>query len=623
MKQLNEELRKANQSDNRGTTVTQGYKRYGSGAATGEGRTDTKFNLKLAQLREATNAYSGVRDTAMNFSRKSLASGYVAAVRAGTSVYNLYFRLCSGFATYSDVLRYVRASYLFQPQSNDQTASGGSVNTFKVRKKNIVYMNDDDYSARHAYLFSEYVPTDPNQYKTGVRLPPIMHAAINYDVSGSIPEFKIYKKYYNAMAGINVAIQNTYPMQTAWPRQNCTEKYWDGWLHKSRDIFCGGIEKGKNWHEWIYSSDITRMKQVASMGLFHEQGTANWTAMSTRLSQGNTSTITRLTPVSTTMVPHVSFSGFMDGVPKLIRIELIDNKARIDSTVMLDQSHSYVMGDNKIVYWPELTYSVSWNIVDEATPAMFADIKAFNSFFQSLVDFGLYMHSRGFSHKKPQVSSLMAQSRCYNPLSISGSPLTFSKSILGTWWINSFITQFGFNERLGEVKRSYYKAQPFIPRDKMVEIGGDQSLYWQDYVLHISRIPTEVSKTKGTVFEDLFKQSGNYYDEHDFTWFCTNNTNGIVGKNTLDNWNGNRNITLDLYWFSPNNNDMANAIGKLADNTKETITNSGAKVLIVTNVQKQYGCYSYKIGTKNLQVLKDNNGLKFRTSSDSGNNWWE
>ncbi len=623
LSQLRSQYNQANNSSNRGTEVTQGYKRSGSGAATGEGNTNTKFNLKLAQLREATNAYSGVRDTAMNFSRKSLASGYIAAVRAGSSVYNLYFRLCSGFATYSDVVRSISSSYLFTPQSNDMTASGGSVNTFKVRKKTINRSLNDDYSARHAYLFSEYVPSDPNMYKTGVRLPPIMHVAINYEASANLPEIALYNKYYSAMANVNTAVKNTYPMQTAWPRQKCSEGYWDGWIHKNRDIFCGGIEKGKNWHEWIYNSDITRMKQVASMGLVHEQGSANWTAMTTRLSDGNYQSLVKLTPVTSTLVPRVDVNGFMDGAPKLIRVEIIDNKIRIDSTIMEGQDKSYIMGDNKTVSSPEWSYSVSWNIIDEATPAIFADIKAFNSFFQSLVDFGLYMHSRGYSYKKPQVSNLMGQNRCYNLLSISGSPLTFPKSILGTWWINSFITQLGFNERLGEVKRSYYKPQPFIPRSSMTSIGGNQSLYWQDYVLHINRIPTEVSKTKGTVYEDLFKQSGNYYSEHDFQWFTTSNTDGIVSKNTINNWNKGRNYALDLYWFSPNNTNKSSAIGKLADNTKETITNSGAKVLIVTNVQKKFGSYFNYIGSKNVKVLQDNNGLKFRTHSMSGIDWWE
>lgn len=157
----------------------------------------------------------------------------------------------------------------------------------------------------------------------------------------------------------------------------------------------------------------------------------------------------------------------------------------------------------------------------------------------------------------------------------------------------------------------------------MTSIGGNQSLYWQDYVLHINRIPTEVSKTKGTVYEDLFKQSGNYYSEHDFQWFTTSNTDGIVSKNTINNWNKGRNYALDLYWFSPNNSNKSSAIGKLADNTKETITNSGAKVLIVTNVQKKFGSYFNYIGSKNVKVLQDNNGLKFRTHSMSGIDWWE
>lgn len=617
LSQLRNEYYAENSSaSNRGTSVSQYGGSYGRGAGTGEGSTTTKFNLKLAQLREATNAYSGVRDTAMNFSRKSLASGYVAAVRAGAAVYNLYFRLCSGIDTYDDVLSRFSLSELFSLSSSDCQHDGKSVKTFTVLKNGNGYTtNAEDYAKRHAYLFSEWEPNNPLLYKTGVRLPAIMHAAFNYELMDVQykPEVKIYQKYYRAMADVNAAIKNTTAPYRR-PKQECSEKW--------HDIFCGGLG-GKNWKDWTDYGERSRVSTAAAQGLVRLNGNSNFSAMTTRLDTKTYSNQykVRQWDVYQVLVPQI-YDATFQGAPRLLRFQTVDQKGRVDSTILLGQSKQYRMSDNRIVYSPEMSYSAKWKVIDEATGAMVQDIKYYHEFFQTLVDYGIYMHGRGYSHKVSELNELMKQSRYMITLDFSTCPLTFAKSVFGMWWMNSFQAQHKSNEAyLKEIKRSYYKPQPYIPRNYMTAQGGAQALYWQDYVLHMNQIPYEVNKTKGTCYEDLFTTNGKYYGGHDFTWFKTANYDGIVGNNYISD--GGRYYDLDAYWFSPNASGYSNSMGYMANRTKETIHNSDAHPFVVTKKKSKAGLYWFKINSTFVNTLKTVNGLTFRTTSSGAKDWWE
>lgn len=618
MKQLQDEYYKARQSSNKGTQVTQTGNSNGRGAGTGEGSTNTKFNLKLAQLKEATNAYSGVRDTAMNFSRKSLASGYVAAVRAGSSVYNLYFRLASGFETYDDVVKYVPLSYFFD--LGDQTHDGSTVKTYKVRKRGRG-SNDYDYAARHAYLFSEYEPNDSKLYKMGVRLPAIMQVTINYEEYSSVPELKLYSFYFEKLGLVNDAIKSTTAM-TKRPRQNCSERY-GTWNVYKRDIFCGGVKK-ENWNiYWTSDGERSRIRQAAQVGLTRETGNSNFGGITTRMENRSSGSLLTQWKPSEILIPSLS-NNLHQGAPRVLRIDIVDQKCRIDSTILLGKEQRYVMADNKIVYYPELSYSCSFDIVDEATGTMFTDIKYYNEFFQTLVDYGVYMHGRGFSHKVDQLNHLMQPGYNLNKLEFGTFPLTFCKSVLATWWMNYFTAQFIANENdCGEIKRFYDRNKPFATKDAMVKAGGQQALYWQDFVLHINRAPYEVCKTKGTVYEDLFTVGNKYYEERDFKWFAVDNSTGIVSKrDILKLGKGVRKYPLDLYWFSPNVSSYSNSVGLMAEKTKETITNADAHVFVVTKKKLNVASFSFQLGEKFYKILDDCRGLKFRTVSN-GKDWWD
>lgn len=603
-------------ASNRGTSVSQYDDGRNHGAGTGEGNKNTKFNLKLAQLREATNAYSGGTDTAMNFSRKSLASGYVAACRAGAAVYNLYFRLCSGIDTYEDVLSRFTLGELFCLTSSDCQHDGKSVKTFTVLKNGNGYTTTaEDYAKRHAYLFSEWEPNNPLLYKTGVRLPAIMHAAFNYEAMDVQykPEIKLYQKYYRAMVDIDNAIKNTTAPYNR-PKQDCSE-HWN-------DIFCGGIGS-KNWKTWTSYDERNRVSIAARQGLVRLNGNNNFSAMTTRLDTKTYSSQykVRQWDVYQVLVPQI-YDATFQGAPRLLRFQTVDQKGRIDSTILLGQSKQYRMSDNRIVYSPEMSYIAKWKIIDEATGAMVQDIKYYHEFFQTLVDYGIYMHGRGYSHKVCELNELMKQSRYLISLDFSTSPLTFAKSVFGMWWMNSFQAQHKSNDYyLREIKRSYYKPQPYIPRNYMTTQGGAQALYWQDFVLHMDKVPYEVNKTKGTCYEDLFTTNGEYYDGHDFTWFKTANYDGIVGNNYIGE--GGRYYDLDAYWFSPNASGFSNSMGYMANRTKETIYNSDAHPFVVTKKKAKAGTYWFKMNYTFVNTLKTVNGLTFRTTSSGAKDWWE
>ena len=156
-------------SGNTATSTSQDSTRA-SGASTGEGNASANFNVQLAQLQEAVKEYIGdEKDTAMNYSRVSLASGYVAAVRAGDAIYNLYFRFCDKYTSYKQILDNVDIGYLFDASA--YTHDGSSSMIFSVKNKPTTPAQIN--AARFGYLFEEYEPDDPTQYMTGVRLPPI------------------------------------------------------------------------------------------------------------------------------------------------------------------------------------------------------------------------------------------------------------------------------------------------------------------------------------------------------------------------------------------------------------------------------------------------------------------
>lgn len=610
-------------SGNMGTTVTQDTT-TARGVSTGEGSTSGNFNVRLAQLKAATDEYLyGEKDTAMNFSRKSLASGYVAAVRAGQSVYNLYFRLCDKYTKYSSILENIDISYLFSVSMTlSRDHDGSSSETFKI-SSHTPNSEKQMETARFAYLFDEYVPTNPQLYRTGVRLPAIFNAIVDYtpenDKNGSQNMknlLDLYKFYAQSITNVNSAVFNTI-VKPDRPKADCK----DGSTH----ILCTNV-KSSNWCDFTDEIDRFYLAEAAKNALCPTENKLLSCDNGVRVRHTSNFINYSNFAESGTLIPVTSYDKFgPDRAPRLIRWKNLDTKGRIDSVHMMGKSIKYQMTDNYTTTSPELTYTASFEITDAVIGTMLDDIKKFNNFFQGLLDFGIYMHSRGLTQKIDELYTLYTQSRYLNTLSFTESPYTFPKSVFGTWWMNSFYANYKANEATGEIRFKKYKKQPFVSRDDMLTLFGHQSSrYWQDFVIHINSMPMQLNKTKGSLWADLFDTKSDYYSAFSSTWFSRNADDGIIPKQT----SGKIMSFIPICVLYNDYRNKTRVIGYAAERTLETLNNPDARPLIATYCFKSkdasYGGFFIDMSKQ----LNDYRSLKFRYYKDHendkfDNNWWE
>lgn len=606
-------------SGNTATSTSQDSTRA-SGASTGEGNASANFNVRLAQLQEAVKEYIGdEKDTAMNYSRVSLASGYVAAVRAGDAIYNLYFRFCDKYTSYKQILDNVDIGYLFDASA--YTHDGSSSMVFSVKNKPTTPAQIN--AARFGYLFEEYEPDDPTQYMTGVRLPPIMNAIVDYTWKGSGNEFiDLYNFYAQNVVAVQGATMRTYaPLKR--PKADCK----DGYTH----IFCSGV-KSSNWcafDEGVYGYYL---KDAASVGLILSSkdnefintasGVRVYRNLGAYVDYGNAK-------VSGAYIPYTMFEDFGPNcAPRLLKWSSIDHKARIDSLHLLGRQEKYVMSDFVTTYNPAETYSASFQITDEVTGTLVDDIKKFNNFFQALFDCGVYMHSRGYSYKVDELATLLSQSKHLNTLSLKDSPYTFPKSVFANWWMEAFYAKFKANEATGEQRFKYYDKKPYIERDQMVDYRDYPSaLYWQDYVLHMDRLPMELNKTKGSPWTTLFASNSKYSNGFNSQWFVNGKTGGIIPSIA----EGSTPMTLKLAILYTDFRNGYKVLGKAANRAAETATNKDAHPMIATQMYKPASTYfKFKTDTGNKlkKTINESRGLKFRTYIEQNddkldNDWFE
>lgn len=607
------------QSGNTGMSLSQDST-MASGASTGEGNTNVNFNVQLAQLSTAANEYLNGEeaDTAMSFDRKSLASGYVAAERAGAPVYNLYFRLCENYSSYKAILDNLNYSYLFKTNGQNHDASANM--TFSLKKTPV--SDIDKNTARFAYLFDEFVPNDPMQYKTGVRLPPLFYAAIDYSDDQNITH--LYNVYAKEIHNIYSAVHSTRWLNSKRPKADCHQG-------SSRDhIFCTDV-KSSNWCNYTDNVDNFYLNNAADAGISYsgsnnlinlEDGIRVQYLYSGYIRYSNAR-------LSTAPIPIIAKEEFgPNNAPRLLIWKNEDSKARIDSLHMMGKSSLYTMTDFYTTTEPQNTYSASFQIVDKVTGAMLDDITKFNSFLQGLLDCGVYMHSRGYNKKIDEISTLFKQQYHLNTLSIEGSPYTFSKLVFGVWWLNSFIATYLANEETGSIHFERYKTKPFIERDHMVDLFNHRSaLFWQDHVLHINRMPLELNKTKGSMWTTLFSSDSKYFNEFDNQMLLKDKTCGIVSEPP----SGQADTRFKIGIFYCDYRNSHRLLGYAADRAKETTNNNDARAFIATEFYKPADAYyqfTSDLKEKIHKTIDENRGLKFRSYKDKENdkfdgNWWE
>ena len=568
-------------SGNTGTTVVQDTT-LASGASTGEGATDTKFNIRLAQLKAASEEYMyGEKDTAMNYNRKSLASGYVAAVRVGKSVYNLFFGIHEKYDSYNDLVAKMNPRWLFSPKNSEESLkyNGNDEEKYTISKKT-PKEEKDIMTARMGYLLDEYAPENTEQYKQGVRLPPILNVCISFRdgvFDGEL--YQLYKVYANKAAEINTAIKNT-TLVMYRPHKDCRKWAWTHWDY----LFCSEIGD-KNWFLTAYDYERTNFISARNMGLVKTDGVEDFTNRNNglRISYDKSSPICYSnSSIAGALITFDAEKDFhLNNAPRRLFWKNLDTKGRVDSVTMAHKPQRFVMSDYYFETKPKDTYSASFEITDMVFATMLDDIKKYHDFFQQIHDYGVFMHSKDYNKQMKELNYLLETDHIYNKMSFSTSPITFAKSVFIAWYVDAFTAVYKYNEKnFGEIQfETPPGAKKSVKESDLISLVGKSATYWSNFVFHSqsNSYKYAIDKMKGLTTpyisseEKWFgkaQRAGGHYDDG-LIYKPNNNTQGLNGYH------------LDIYFATYGTSN--NLIGAAANMAYVTTFNSTYRPFVATS----------------------------------------
>lgn len=570
-------------------------------------------NVEYQQLKAATETEEQVSDTMMSFARKMLKNDYAICLQTGSPIYTLYFRLYSGRKNYAEILsnsdRNLRSLFSGPTIKNETTSMSNTVETYHYTLEE---------AAKYAYWFAPYRPTDRKAYHTGITLPPIVYAVLDWNrAKYKYQELSLYTTYAVRLIDMDNAVKKT-------------------WAPSQRPV-----QHGKSFHlkedkEWTTNDMGTASEQSAMNSLFRDGFVpvagltyeSNFTNLGARMKDGTMEGIyTTVDGYYRASFPKLSSGKIIP--PNIIKLTVTYPKWRYDSTSIGQYSNKTIGG--KTFSRPELSYSTKWTIIDEATPAMFNDIKRYHDFYQDLFDYAIVFHSRGYSHKYDQYERLIKYTYRNNQFATNNFPYTITKSTLATWWMWHWRGIFW----AGHLKRQNYKYDNFkwysIPNNYLTDDAGEISTYWMKFILHWDYVAYHLEESKGlaTQYGDFF--TDDYTNDKKFSkwrtkaWFNGKTTGGgtfteessggLVNVSNLRNGGLNsvdysiRYIPITYYYV--HGGSSSKIFGYMAEGVKKHKTD--CKYDVMANATKPTGdTYYYGISAEAVKRLKNNSGITFR-----------
>lgn len=570
-------------------------------------------SVEYQQLMAATEEEEGVGDTMMSYARKMLNNDYAICLQTGSPIYTLYFRLYAGSKSYDEILgtssHYLNSLFGGPSIKNETTSISSAQQT---------YHYTDEEAAKYIYWFAPYKPTDRKAYHSGITLPPIVYPVLDWDrAKFNYQEYALYSTYAVRLIDMDNAVKLT-------------------WAPEQRPVQHGKTFNLKDSKEWT-TDDMGTSSERSAMNTLFKQGfvpvsgrnyDSDFTNLQSRMKVSTTDGVyTTIDGSSRSSFPKLSNGKIIP--PNILKLTMTYPKWRYDST-SIGQPASKTIG-GKTFTRPELSYTSKYTVVDEATPAMYNDIKRYHDFYQDLFDYAVNFHCHGYSHKYDQYEHLIKYTYRNNQFSTNNFPYTITKSTLATWWMWHWRGIFW----AGHLKRQSTKYDNFkwnsIPYSSLTDDAGDISTYWMKYILHWDYVPYHLEESKGLAtqfgdfFNDDFDNSKKFGGWRTASWFNGKTTGGgtfsafsssaLVDVSTLGKGNINsinyslRYIPITYYYV--HGGSSSNIFGKMADRVKNH--NTDGKYDVMANATKQSSdTYWYGVSEQAVKRLKDNSGITFR-----------
>ena len=629
LKQLQE---KANQASNSMQQKTEVTKRSSAGQRlvqlkksahySGEDLSQNVEYQQLLKSREEQDFYGEeVGDTNIAFARKMLKNDYAICLQTGKPIYTLYFRLYTGHSSYAEILgKYTHyIGYLF---GNTVIEDKNTAITYKTD------VSQSDYTlkeaAKYAYLFAPYRPTDIKAYHSGITLPPILYAVLDWRRMKYTPEeIQLYDIYATRLIDMDNAVKNTWSPNSR-PYQFDDEfrlnSYPKGWTNNGM-----GDDNAKSAMNAIFDDGM-----VPIPGL---DANSNFLFLNSRMSSIRGSYgYTTIGGSGRAAFPRMSTGNIV--LPNILKLEVSEGKWRYDST-SIGQPASKTIGGKSFAR-PEESYCHYVTVRDEAVPAIFDDIQRYHDFYQDLFDYAIYVHGRGYSYKCGQYEKLMKYAYRNNQFSTNNFPYSITKSTLMTWWMWHWNGIYN----AGQLKRrntSYDNMKNKAIPSSSLNCYGNLPSYWMTYILHWDKVPFKVHDTKGTldgdIFTDQFGDNSKFSRWRSTNWFNSKTTGGgnyselDYGLISVDNikseyvvgsgYKNQRYVPITYYYVTGGQNaSNYKLLGKIADAVRKHNTDSKYDVMVNTYKQTD-DTYYYWVQSKAKEKLKKNSGITFRANNTS------
>ena len=580
---------------------------------------NVQYQQLLKSVEEQDFYGEKVSDTNIAYARKMLKNDYAICLQTGSPIYTLYFRLYAGHASYSEILGEYRhyIGYLFRGTSYDGTNSAVTIKTD--------YSKLDSYSkeaAKYAYLFAPYRPTDKKAYHTGITLPPIMYAVLDWRRMKNTPEeVQLYDIYAARLVEMDNAVKGTRS-----PTQ--------------RPVQHGKTFNLKNSKEWTKDDMGSANEQSAMYSNVFSQGmrfqsNENFIFLGSRMKPTKSNyTYTNVDATYRASFPKQYNSNFL--LPNVIKIEITEPKWRYDST-SIGQPASKTIGGTSFSR-PELSYSRYITVRDEAVPALYDDIQRYHDFYQDLFDYAVYFHCRGYSYKYNQYEHLIKYTYRNKEFTTKNFPYTVTRSTLATWWMYYWRGIF----YAGHLKRQNASYDSFkwnsIPYNSLVTLDGVKATYWMKYILHWDYAPYHLEESKGLatqnadLFTDDFSNNKKFSKWRTKDWFNSKTTGGgnyseldygLINVSKINNTQ--RNIPITYYYVtggSSSNNYYL--MGRIADAVRQHNTDRNYDVMANTTKQTDNNLdnYYYYVGDNAKTKLKKASGITFRAINTNKESDW-
>ena len=570
-------------------------------------------SVEYQQLLAATEEEEGVSDTMMSYARKMLKNDYAICLQTGSPIYTLYFRLYAGSKSYDEILgtssHYLNSLFGGPSIKNETTSISSAQQT---------YHYTDEEAAKYIYWFAPYKPTDRKAYHSGITLPPIVYPVLDWDrAKFNYQEYALYSTYAVRLIDMDNAVKLT-------------------WAPEQRPVQHDKTFNLKDSKEWT-TNDMGSSAEQSAMNTLFKQGfvpvsgrnyDSDFTNLQSRMKVSTTDGVyTTIDGSSRSSFPKLSNGKIIP--PNILKLTMTYPKWRYDST-SIGQPASKTIG-GKTFTRPELSYTSKYTVVDEATPAMYNDIKRYHDFYQDLFDYAVNFHCHGYSYKYDQYEHLIKYTYRNNQFSTNNFPYTITKSTLATWWMWHWRGIFW----AGHLKRQSTKYDNFkwnsIPYSSLTDDAGDISTYWMKYILHWDYVPYHLEESKGLAtqfgdfFNDDFSNSKKFGGWRTASWFNGKTTGGgtfsafsssaLVDVSNLRNGNINsinyslRYIPITYYYV--HGGSSSTIFGKMADRVKNH--NTDGKYDVMANATKQSSdTYWYGVSEQAVKRLKDNSGITFR-----------